>query len=64
MVATNAEPMMAMIAHIFLYVGVETIALATATGYAKALELPGDNYGFIPSIGFGEFAEIRHCERP
>ena len=27
------------------------IALATATGYAKALELPGDNYGFIPSIG-------------
>ncbi|KAB3635882.1 sugar MFS transporter, partial [Phocaeicola vulgatus] len=32
-------------------VGVETIALATATGYAKALELPGDNYGFIPSIG-------------
>ena len=36
---------------LFLYVGVETIALATATGYAKALELPGDNYGFIPSIG-------------
>ncbi|MGL4851740.1 MAG: MFS transporter [Phocaeicola sp.] len=36
---------------LFLYVGVETIALATATGYAKSLELPGDNYGFIPSIG-------------
>lgn len=36
---------------LFLYVGVETIALATATGYAKSLELSGDNYGFIPSIG-------------
>ena len=24
---------------------------AATTGYAKALELPGDNYGFIPSIG-------------
>lgn len=36
---------------LFLYVGVETISLATATGYAKALELEGDNYGFIPSIG-------------
>ncbi len=36
---------------LFFYVGVETIALATATGYAKALGLPGDNYGFIPSLG-------------
>ncbi len=36
---------------LFLYVGVETISLATATGYAKALGLEGDNYGFIPSIG-------------
>lgn len=36
---------------LFLYVGVETISLATATGYAKALDLEGDNYGFIPSIG-------------
>lgn len=36
---------------LFLYVGVETIALATATGYAKSLELAGDNYGFIPSVG-------------
>lgn len=36
---------------LFLYVGVETISLATATGYAKDLGLDGDNYGFIPSIG-------------
>lgn len=36
---------------LFLYVGVETISLATATGYAKDLGLYGDNYGFIPSIG-------------
>lgn len=36
---------------LFLYVGVETISLATANDYAKALNLPGDNYGFIPSIG-------------
>lgn len=36
---------------LFLYVGVETISLATATGYAKDLGLAGDNYGFIPSIG-------------
>lgn len=36
---------------LFLYVGVETISLATATGYAKELGLEGDNYGFIPSIG-------------
>lgn len=36
---------------LFLYVGVETISLATATGYAKELGLAGDNYGFIPSIG-------------
>lgn len=36
---------------LFLYVGVETISLATATGYAKDLGLQGDNYGFIPSIG-------------
>lgn len=36
---------------LFLYVGVETISLATATGYAKALGLEGDNYGFIPSVG-------------
>lgn len=36
---------------LFLYVGVETISLATATGYAKSLGLEGDNYGFIPSIG-------------
>lgn len=36
---------------LFLYVGVETISLATATGYAKSLDLEGDNYGFIPSIG-------------
>ncbi|MDD6438308.1 MAG: MFS transporter [Prevotella sp.] len=36
---------------LFLYVGVETISLATATGYAKAVGLAGDNYGFIPSIG-------------
>lgn len=36
---------------LFLYVGVETISLATATGYAKDLGLPGDNWGFIPSIG-------------
>lgn len=36
---------------LFLYVGVETISLATATGYAKSLGLDGDNYGFIPSVG-------------
>lgn len=36
---------------LFLYVGVETISLATATGYAKSLGLEGDNYGFVPSIG-------------
>ena len=36
---------------LFLYVGVETISLATANDYAKALNLPGDNWGFIPSIG-------------
>lgn len=36
---------------LFLYVGVETISLSTATGYAKELGLAGDNYGFIPSIG-------------
>lgn len=36
---------------LFLYVGVETISLATANDYAKACNLPGDNYGFIPSIG-------------
>ncbi len=36
---------------LFLYVGVETISLATATGYAKSLQLDGDNYGFIPSVG-------------
>jgi fucose permease len=30
---------------------VETISLATATGYAKWLQLDGDNYGFIPSVG-------------
>ena len=31
--------------------GVETISLATATGYAQSLGLEGDNYGFIPSVG-------------
>lgn len=36
---------------LFLYVGVETISLATANDYAKAINLAGDNYGFIPSIG-------------
>lgn len=36
---------------LFLYVGVETISLATANDYAKALNLAGDNWGFIPSIG-------------
>lgn len=36
---------------LFLYVGVETISLATANDYAKAIHLTGDNYGFIPSIG-------------
>lgn len=36
---------------LFLYVGVETISLATATGYAQSLHLEGDNYGFIPSVG-------------
>ena len=36
---------------LFLYVGVETISLATANDYAKALGLPGDNWGFIPSVG-------------
>ena len=36
---------------LFLYVGVETISLATANDYAKAIHLMGDNYGFIPSIG-------------
>ena len=36
---------------LFLYVGVETISLATATGYAQSLGLDGDNYGFIPSVG-------------
>lgn len=36
---------------LFLYVGVETISLATANDYAKACGLVGDNYGFIPSIG-------------
>ena len=36
---------------LFLYVGVETISLATATVYAQFLGLEGDNYGFIPSVG-------------
>lgn len=36
---------------LFLYVGVETISLATATGYAQSLGLEGDKYGFIPSVG-------------
>ncbi len=36
---------------LFLYVGVETISLATANDYAKALHLAGDNFGLIPSIG-------------
>lgn len=36
---------------LFLYVGIETISLATATGYAQSLGLEGDNYGFIPSVG-------------
>ena len=38
---------------LFLYVGVETIALATATGYAKALELTWvTDYGLsLPSYG-------------
>lgn len=36
---------------LFLYVGVETISLATATGYAASLGLEGDFYGYIPSIG-------------
>ena len=36
---------------LFLSVGVETISLATATGYAQSLGLEGDNYGFIPSVG-------------
>lgn len=36
---------------LFLYVGVETISLATATGYAQSLGIEGDNYGFIPSVG-------------
>ena len=36
---------------LFFYVGVETISLATATGYAQSLGLEGDNYGFIPSVG-------------
>lgn len=36
---------------LFLYVGVETISLATANDYAAASHLKGDNYGFIPSIG-------------
>ncbi len=36
---------------LFLYVGVETISLATANDYAKAVGLAGDNWGFIPSIG-------------
>lgn len=36
---------------LFLYVGVETISLATAIGYAQSLGLEGDNYGFIPSVG-------------
>lgn len=36
---------------LFLYVGVETISLATATDYAKSLGLESDNYGFIPSVG-------------
>ncbi len=36
---------------LFLYVGVETISLATAAGYAQSLGLEGDNWGYIPSIG-------------
>ncbi len=36
---------------LFLYVGVETISLATATGYASSLGLPGDNWGYVPSLG-------------
>ncbi|MBP7856869.1 MAG: MFS transporter [Prevotella sp.] len=36
---------------LFLYVGVETISLATAVDYAQARGLVGDSYGFIPSIG-------------
>lgn len=36
---------------LFLYVGVETISLATAQDYAVSLGLPGDWYGYIPSFG-------------
>ena len=36
---------------LFIYVGVETISLATATDYAKSIGLTGDNWGFIPSFG-------------
>lgn len=36
---------------LFLYVGVETISLATAQDYATSLGLTGDSWGFIPSIG-------------
>lgn len=36
---------------LFFYVGVETISLATAQGYATSLGLEGDTWGYIPSFG-------------
>lgn len=36
---------------LFLYVGVETVSLATAQDYAVSLHMPGDWYGYIPSVG-------------
>ncbi len=36
---------------LFLYVGVETISLATVVGYAADREIAGDFWGYVPSIG-------------
>ncbi len=36
---------------LFFYVGVETISLATAAGYASSLGIAGDNWGYVPSVG-------------
>lgn len=36
---------------LFVYVGVETISLATANDYAAALGLDGGSWGLIPSLG-------------
>ncbi len=36
---------------LFLYVGVETISLASVADYTADLKLAGDNWGYVPSLG-------------